>query len=95
MRLIACGGTGLTLHGVKDSTKDIDLMVPDEGEHDYLLSILKQFGYKQVTGSGWARGGGFVFDLFRGNRIHTRLKWTGYVIAIEKQPSMTWPRIGF
>ncbi|MCX6340557.1 MAG: hypothetical protein NTX71_11675 [Candidatus Aureabacteria bacterium] len=71
VRLIACGGTGLTLLGVKDSTKDIDLMVPDEWEHSYLLSILKQFGYKQVTGYGWARGGGFVFDLFRGNRIHT------------------------
>lgn len=71
VRLIACGGTGLTLLGVKDSTKDIDLMVPDEGEYGYLLSVLKRFGYKQVTGSGWARGGGFVFDLFRGNRIHT------------------------
>lgn len=71
MRLIACGGTGLTLLGVRDSTKDIDLMVPDEGEYGYLLSILKQFGYKQVTGNGWARDKGFVFDLFSGNRIHT------------------------
>lgn len=53
VKLIACGGTGLTLLGVKDSTKDIDLMVPDEGEYGYLLSILKQFGYEQVTGNGW------------------------------------------
>jgi hypothetical protein len=71
VRLIACGGTGLTLLVVKDSTKDIDFIVPDVGEHDYLLSILEQFGYKQVTGSGWARGGGFIFYLFRGSRIHT------------------------
>lgn len=70
VNLIACGGTALTLLGVKDSTKDIDLMVPDEGEHDYLLGALRRFGYSRVTGSGWARGGGFVFDLFRGNRIH-------------------------
>lgn len=71
VNLIACGGTALTLMGVKDSTKDIDLMVPDEEEHDYLLDVLKRFGYAQVTGHGWARGGGFMFDLFRGNRIHT------------------------
>jgi hypothetical protein len=71
VRLIACGGTALTLLGVKDSTKDVDLMVPDEGEYDYLLNILKRLGYTSVTGAGWARGNSFVFDLFRGNRIHT------------------------
>jgi len=30
VRLVACGGTALTLLGIKPSTKDIDLMVPDE-----------------------------------------------------------------
>jgi len=69
--LIACGGTALTLLGVKDSTKDIDLIVPKEDEYDYLIKGLKQLGYKQVTGVGWARDKGFVFDLFRGNKIHT------------------------
>ena len=33
VRLIACGGTALTLLGFKDSTKDVDLMVPDEREY--------------------------------------------------------------
>ena len=28
--LIACGGTALTLLNIKDSTKDIDLMLPKE-----------------------------------------------------------------
>jgi len=69
--LIACGGTALTLLGVKASTKDIDLLVPNEDEHDYLISILKQLGYKSASGWGWSREDAFIFDLFRGNSIHT------------------------
>jgi peroxiredoxin family protein len=33
VHLIACGGTAMTLLGVKESTKDIDLMVPKVNEH--------------------------------------------------------------
>ena len=29
VHLIACGGTAMTLLGVKESTKDIDLVVPE------------------------------------------------------------------
>jgi hypothetical protein len=36
-----------------------------------LTELLKRLGYKQVRGNGWARGGGFVFDLFKGKSIHT------------------------
>ena len=71
IHLIACGGTALTLLNVKPSTKDIDLMVPNVDEHDYLVGILKQLGYKSASGWGWARGDGFIFDLFRGKSIHT------------------------
>lgn len=71
VHLIACGGTAMTLLGVKESTKDIDLLVPNEPEYDYLVRILKDLGYQSVTGSGWAKDGGFIFDLFRGKRIHT------------------------
>lgn len=71
VHLIACGGTALTLLGVKASTKDIDLMVPDLNEHEYLIKQLKQLGYKSVSGWGWGRGDGFVFDLFRGKLVHT------------------------
>ena len=69
--LIACGGTALTLLGVKDSTKDIDLMVPRLQEYTYLIKILEKLGYKPVTGSGWSREGGFIFELFRGKQVHT------------------------
>lgn len=71
VHLIACGGTALTLMGVKPSTKDIDLIVPDIGEYEYLIDILKQLGYKSASGWGWERGDGFIFDLFRGKAVHT------------------------
>lgn len=71
VNLIACGGTALTLLDVKASTKDIDLMVPNLEEYDYLIGILKQIGYKSASGWGWSRGDGFVFDLFRGKAVHT------------------------
>lgn len=71
VRLIACGGTALTLLGIKPSTKDVDLMAPDLAEYDYLIGILKQLGYKSASGWGWARDDGFIFDLFRGKSIHT------------------------
>lgn len=71
VHLIACGGTAMTLLGVKESTKDIDLVVPELAEYEYLTRTLKQLGYKSVTGSGWARGDDFIFELFRGERVHT------------------------
>lgn len=69
--MIACGGSALTLLGLKASTKDIDLIVPDPDEYEYLISILKDLGYKSASGWGWARGDGFIFDLFRGKFIHS------------------------
>jgi len=72
VHLVACGGTALTLMGVKPSTKDCDFMVPVRREHAYLTRTLKNLGYKPVTGSGWMkRGESFIFDLFSGRRIHT------------------------
>jgi len=71
VHLIACGGTALTLLGVKPSTNDIDLIVPGSSEYDYLISILKQLGYKTASGWGWSRGDGFIFDLFRRKTVHT------------------------
>jgi hypothetical protein len=72
VHLIACGGTAMTLIGVKSSTKDVDFISPNVREYDYLTKQLKALGYKQATGSGWKRDGeNFQFDIFRGNRIHT------------------------
>lgn len=72
VHLIACGGTAMTLIGVKPSTKDVDFMAPKVKEYDYLIKQLKELGYKQAAGSGWKREGeDFQFDIFYGNYIHT------------------------
>lgn len=42
VHLITCGGTALTLLGIKTSTKDIDLIVPNLNEYEYLIATLKQ-----------------------------------------------------
>jgi hypothetical protein len=72
VRLIACGGTAMTLLEVKPSTKDVDFMVPNANEYAYLIKNLKALGYKPETKSGWRRPGEiFQFDIFSGNCIHT------------------------
>lgn len=72
VHLIACGGTAMTLLGVKPSTKDVDFMIPNIKEFTYLTKQLRALGYKQTTGSGWKRDNEiFQFDLFKGNNIHT------------------------
>jgi hypothetical protein len=72
VHLIACGGTAMTLLGVKESTKDIDFMVPNPPEHEHLIKVLPQLGYEQETVSGWKRKEEiFRFDLFVGKKIHT------------------------
>lgn len=72
VHLIACGGTAMTLLGIKASTKDVDFMVPNIREYNYLIKQLPAMGYVPTTGPGWQRKGEvFHFDIFRGNNIHT------------------------
>jgi len=72
IHLIACGGTALTLLGIKESTKDVDFMVPIEGEYNYLINELQKLGYTKTRGSAWSRKGDpYDCDLFVGNKIFT------------------------
>ena len=72
IHLIACGGTALTLLEIKESTKDVDFIIPIEAEYAYLLGILKDLGYKQLTPFKWRREEEiYEFDLFLGKHIHT------------------------
>jgi len=72
VHLIACGGTAMTLLGVKASTKDIDFMVPNDKEYGYLTSILTDIGYKNEGGFRWKKEKEpFDIDLFVGKKIHT------------------------
>jgi hypothetical protein len=69
VHLVACGGTALTLIGIKESTKDIDLLIPEKDEYKYLVRVLKDLGYERKTAAGWARDDGFIFDLYVGKTI--------------------------
>jgi len=71
LHLIACGGTALTLLGLKESTKDVDFMVPDLEEYKYLAKVLNEIGYK-ASGFSWRQENDlFIWDIFPGKRIHT------------------------
>ena len=48
VHLIACGGTAMTLSGVKESTKDVDFMVPVIREYNYLTNQLPAMGYTKT-----------------------------------------------
>jgi hypothetical protein len=50
VKLIGCGGTALTLLGIKDSTKDVDFIVPVPGEYARLMKFLWSLGYKEKGG---------------------------------------------
>jgi hypothetical protein len=68
--LVACGGTALTLQGYKDSTKDVDFIVPRTVEYKHLVKCLSKEGYAQVTGYGWKHPDEiYIFDLFVGGRV--------------------------
>ena len=71
VHLITCGGTAMTLLGIKDSTKDIDLIVPDVKEYEYLIRSLKVIGYVQTGAYRWKLEDTSIFDIFKGNFVHT------------------------
>lgn len=76
IHLIACGGTALTLLDIKQSTKDVDFLVPIETKYKYLIKTIKDLGYQQKTVSGWLRQEDkYIFDIFRENVSIQRNYW--------------------
>lgn len=72
IHLIACGGTALTLLGCKESTKDLDFLVPNENEYRQLVKFLQGAGYGPVTQYGWQRPGEtIIFDLYPGKKVYS------------------------
>jgi hypothetical protein len=66
----ACGGTALTLYGHKESTRDVDLLVPDPAHYQLLVKTITALGYKPATGNGYRHPQRpWIFDLFRGQTI--------------------------
>lgn len=72
VNLIGCGGTALTLLEIKDSTKDIDFIVPVNKEYERLMKFLRSLGYKE-KGGGLAHPDDpyFLYQFWAGKRVHT------------------------
>ena len=72
VNLIGCGGTALTLLKIKDSTKDIDFIVPHRKEYERLMKFLRSLGYKE-KGGGLAHPDDpyFLYQFWVGNRVFT------------------------
>ena len=56
---------------LKESTKDVDLLIPKPEEYKYLVNTLIDLGYEDTTGTGWQKNRGFVYDLYVGKTIFT------------------------
>ena len=95
VRLIACGGTALTLLGFKDSTKDVDLMVPDQREYHTFIRILQELGYKRIGGNSWQSDSDslFILDIFQGNLIYTTELLESPLIEGNHTPVREYSRI--
>ena len=72
VNLIGCGGTALTLLEIKDSTKDIDFIVPVDKEYEKLIKFLWSIGYEE-KGGGLAHQDDpyFLYQFWVGNRVFT------------------------
>jgi len=72
VQLVACGGTALTLLNIKESTKDIDLVVPVHAEYERLMKFLKAIG-NQEKGGGLVHTDDpyFLYQFWAGNRVFT------------------------
>lgn len=46
------GGGAMSFRNLKDTTKDIDLVITDETEYERLLGVLNDIGYREVTDLG-------------------------------------------
>src|SRR5271170_6283618 len=68
--VVACGGTALTLYGYKESTKDVDFLVPVPEHYDNILRVVKALGYTEATGNSYKHPDQpWLFELFRGQTI--------------------------
>lgn len=72
VHLIGCGGTALTLLEIKESTKDIDIIVPVQKEYERFMIFLQAIGY-QEKGNGLAHPDdpNFLYQFWSGNRVFT------------------------
>ncbi|MEW6499789.1 MAG: hypothetical protein AB1589_46095, partial [Cyanobacteriota bacterium] len=68
--LVACGGTALTLLGHKETTKDVDFLIPIPAQYEVLVKTLLKLGYTEKTGTGYMHPNNpWIFDLYSGQTV--------------------------
>jgi len=72
VNLIGCGGTALTLLEIKESTKDIDMIVPVQKEYEKFITFLRSIGYHEKGNSlAHPNDPNFLYQFWTGNRVFT------------------------
>jgi len=62
----------MTLLDIKDSTKDIDFVVPKENEYKRMMKFLKEAGYRDVSGGlHHSKDPNFIYQFWPGNLVFT------------------------
>lgn len=93
VRLVACGGTAMTLLNIKDSSKDIDFIVPELKEYKYLTGKLTEMGYRRSSQFGWKKDEGFIFDLYPDNTVYCTELIESPLAAGNQMPFKEFARI--
>ena len=94
IHLLACGGTALTLLGYKESTKDVDFLVPHRKEYERLVRFLKAAGYAQATGFGWKRPEeAIIYDLYPGKAVYSTELLTSPLTKDGHRKIRRWKKI--
>lgn len=63
--IYAVGGTALTLLGLKDSTRDVDLNIGSEKGYEEVKRIFAALNFERISENGWGSDAGFRIDLFK------------------------------
>ncbi len=67
--LIAIGGTALTLLEIKDSTRDIDIIIPSKEDLNALIRVFHDINFKELSHNKWMTEIGIIIDIFEGDYI--------------------------
>lgn len=68
--VVACGGTALTLNGYKESTKDVDFLVPEPKHFKSITKVLELLGYQYREGTDYLHPElPWIFQLYQGQTI--------------------------
>jgi len=69
LTLVALGGTALTLLDLKDSTRDIDLILPTNKNYLMLNDLFTRLNFQEASKNRWISNEGIIIDIHREDYI--------------------------